>query len=459
MEYVGHGDPGDAVVVRGSLADREFIAFWHRDGVVTAAMNVNVWDVVEDLKAIVAAGHALEPGRSPIPPSPSPSSPDIARTRAPPTGVPMTKLQRLYANTARVPGSTTSRAATCATAPSPRMVGRRDPRRDRQPDDLRQRDRRLRRLRRAVLVAARRRAARSRTPTGSSSSPTSPTRSPCCGRSSTPATGPTASSPSRSPPNWPTTPRPRSPPPADLHARIDEPNLLVKIPATAEGVPAIQAMIAEGRSINVTLIFSLARYAEVIDAYLSGLETSPTPAATRRRCTASPRSSSAASTPRSTAAWRHSATTQALGVARPRRRRPGEARLPALPRAVLRRHAGSAWPRSARTVQRPAVGVDVDQEPRATPTRSTSTASSGPTPSPRCPRPPSPLRGPRHASPARSTSTWTRRTTRCVASPPLGVDMDDVGLTLENQGIASFHESFRDVLAALDAKARHTGGH
>ena len=39
---------------------REFIAFWHRDGVVTAAMNVNVWDVVEDLKAIVASGHPVE---------------------------------------------------------------------------------------------------------------------------------------------------------------------------------------------------------------------------------------------------------------------------------------------------------------------------------------------------------------------------------------------------------------
>ncbi len=62
MEYVGYSGPGDAIVVRGSLADREFIAFWHRDGIVTAAMNVNVWDVVEDLKAIVAGGRALEPG-------------------------------------------------------------------------------------------------------------------------------------------------------------------------------------------------------------------------------------------------------------------------------------------------------------------------------------------------------------------------------------------------------------
>jgi transaldolase len=58
----------------------------------------------------------------------------------------------------------------------------------------------------------------------------------------------------------------------DLHARIDLPNLLVKIPATAEGVPAIGHMIAAERSINVTLIFSLERYEEVIEAYLRGLE-------------------------------------------------------------------------------------------------------------------------------------------------------------------------------------------
>ena len=58
----------------------------------------------------------------------------------------------------------------------------------------------------------------------------------------------------------------------DLHARIDRPNVLVKIPATPEGIPAIRTMISEGRSINVTLIFSISRYDQVIEAYLSGLE-------------------------------------------------------------------------------------------------------------------------------------------------------------------------------------------
>ena len=57
-----------------------------------------------------------------------------------------------------------------------------------------------------------------------------------------------------------------------LHTDIAAPNLYVKIPGTAEGVPAIRQMISEGRSINVTLLFSIERYDEVIEAYLSGLE-------------------------------------------------------------------------------------------------------------------------------------------------------------------------------------------
>jgi transaldolase len=57
-----------------------------------------------------------------------------------------------------------------------------------------------------------------------------------------------------------------------LHETIDAPNLYVKIPGTSEGLPAIQQMISEGRSINVTLLFGLERYGEVIEAYLAGLE-------------------------------------------------------------------------------------------------------------------------------------------------------------------------------------------
>ena len=57
-----------------------------------------------------------------------------------------------------------------------------------------------------------------------------------------------------------------------LDDQISSPNLYIKIPGTREGLPAITKMISEGRSINVTLLFSIQRYAEVIDAYMSGLE-------------------------------------------------------------------------------------------------------------------------------------------------------------------------------------------
>lgn len=59
----------------------------------------------------------------------------------------------------------------------------------------------------------------------------------------------------------------------DWVKQIDRPNLLVKVPATAEGIPAISRLIGEGISVNVTLIFGLDRYQGVIDAYLEGLET------------------------------------------------------------------------------------------------------------------------------------------------------------------------------------------
>ncbi|RZQ65690.1 transaldolase [Amycolatopsis suaedae] len=58
----------------------------------------------------------------------------------------------------------------------------------------------------------------------------------------------------------------------DLWKTVDRPNLLVKIPATEEGLPAITRTLAEGISVNVTLIFSVERYRAVIDAFFAGLE-------------------------------------------------------------------------------------------------------------------------------------------------------------------------------------------
>ena len=58
----------------------------------------------------------------------------------------------------------------------------------------------------------------------------------------------------------------------DLATRLGRPNVLIKVPATAAGIPAIEQLTALGINVNVTLIFGLDRYREVIEAYLSGLE-------------------------------------------------------------------------------------------------------------------------------------------------------------------------------------------
>jgi 3-phenylpropionate/trans-cinnamate dioxygenase ferredoxin reductase subunit len=65
MEYSGHAGPGsyDQVVFRGDVAAREFIAFWLADGRVLAGMNVNVWDVTEDIERLVRSGARIAPDR------------------------------------------------------------------------------------------------------------------------------------------------------------------------------------------------------------------------------------------------------------------------------------------------------------------------------------------------------------------------------------------------------------
>ena len=58
-----------------------------------------------------------------------------------------------------------------------------------------------------------------------------------------------------------------------LWAALNRPNVLIKVPATADGLPAIQQLIGEGISVNVTLLFGLPRYRQVVEAYLAGIET------------------------------------------------------------------------------------------------------------------------------------------------------------------------------------------
>jgi len=63
MEYSGYAENWDDVVFRGSRDAREFIAFWLTDGRVTAGMNLNVWDVVDDIQALIRSGAVVDPSR------------------------------------------------------------------------------------------------------------------------------------------------------------------------------------------------------------------------------------------------------------------------------------------------------------------------------------------------------------------------------------------------------------
>lgn len=124
----------------------------------------------------------------------------------------------------------------------------------------------------------------------------------------------------------------------ELWAKVDRENAMIKIPATIEGLAAISEVIAAGISVNVTLIFSLERYRQVINAYLVGLERRAPPGSTSRRSTRSPRSSCRVSTRRSTRASRPLALT---------RRARSRARLASRMRASRTRCSSSRSPATA----------------------------------------------------------------------------------------------------------------
>jgi transaldolase len=237
----------------------------------------------------------------------------------------------------------------------------------------------------------------------------------------------------------------------DLHERIDEPNLLVKIPATPEGVPAIRAMIAEGRAINVTLIFSLHRYAEVIEAYLSGLEAlaarggdlagvhSVASFFVSRVDTEVDRRLEAIGTPEALALRGRAAVAQARLAYR----------------LFQERFAGERWQRLAARGARPqrplwaststknpdypdTLYVDELIGPDTVNTLPEQTIAAFED----------------HGRLARSIDAGVEEAAEVMRRlAAVGVDMDDVGRTLEEAGVRGFHESFAGVLDALQAKA------
>jgi transaldolase len=235
-----------------------------------------------------------------------------------------------------------------------------------------------------------------------------------------------------------------------LHERITQPNLLVKIPATPAGVPAIQAMIAEGRSINITLIFSLARYGQVIDACLVGLEALDAAGGQLSRV------HSVASFFVSRVDTEVDRRLDALGTGEVRslRGRAAVAQAKLAYPLFRSRFAGERWEALAAAgayPQRP-LWASTSTKNAAYPDTLYIDNLIGPDTVNTLPEA-AIAAFEDHGRVARTIDTAVTGAVEMMERlAGLGIDKDDVGAALEEQGVASFHDAFAHVLAALEAK-------
>jgi len=237
-----------------------------------------------------------------------------------------------------------------------------------------------------------------------------------------------------------------------LHEAIAEPNLYVKIPGTAEGIAPIQTMIGEGRSINVTLIFSLDRYAEVMEAYLAGLEQAQGDLS---------RISSVASFFISRVDTEVDRRLEEIGTPAALALR-GQAAIAQAQVAYARFRAtfrGERWDalvaRGAR-VQRPLWASTSTKNP-AYPDTSYVDLLIGPDTVNTMPEETVDAFLD-HGTVARTVDTDASAAQATLdALATVGVDLDDVAQVLEDQGVAAFAKAFDELIGALDTKADTLG--
>jgi transaldolase len=241
-----------------------------------------------------------------------------------------------------------------------------------------------------------------------------------------------------------------------LHQRVGRPNLMVKIPGTEAGLPAIQQMIAEGRSINVTLIFSLDRYQRVMDAYIDGLEQYAATADADLTKVASVASFFISRVDSEVDARLDAiGTPEALAL----RGKAAVAQAKLAYQAFLRTFSGPRWEALAAqgaVVQRPLWASTSTKNPAYPDTLYVDH-----------------LIGPHtvntlpdatieafadHGTAARTIDLDVdQAVVAWAALAEVGVDMDDVADKLEREGVDSFQKSFTDLLDALTQKAATLG--
>ena len=238
-----------------------------------------------------------------------------------------------------------------------------------------------------------------------------------------------------------------------LHTTLHLANLMVKIPATAAGVPAIEEMIAEGRNINVTLIFSIERYDAVMEAYIHGLERLLEGGTTDLSGTASVASFFVSRVDTEVDRRLEKAGTPGALALRGRA---------AIAQAVLAYHlfnqrfSGPRWERLAAYGARPQRPLWASTSTKNPAFPDTLYVNSLIGPQSVNTLPDATLEAfDNHGTLARTIDEVEAVAGAFATMNGLraeGIDMDDVALTLEHEGVASFVKSFEELLSTLEER-------
>jgi transaldolase len=232
-----------------------------------------------------------------------------------------------------------------------------------------------------------------------------------------------------------------------LHERVGRPNVMIKIPATVEGIPAIEANLAAGINTNITLIFSLDRYAAVIDAYLRGLE---------RLLAAGGDPSGVSSVASFFVSRVDTETDRRLPEGHPLRGKAAVANAKLAYELFRQRFAGARWDALAAKgarLQRPLWASTSTKNPAYSPTLYIDELIGRDTVNTLAPASIDALHG-GDANLRPDTVQEDVEGAHAVITglAEAGVDFDDVTATLEREGVASFSTSFHDAFQTLEKR-------
>jgi transaldolase len=234
----------------------------------------------------------------------------------------------------------------------------------------------------------------------------------------------------------------------DLFARLGRPNVMIKIPATREGLPAITDAIAAGCNVNITLIFALERYQEVIEAYLEGLE---------QRVARNADISQIASVASFFVSRVDTETDRRLPEGHPLRGKAAVANAKLAYQVFRDRFSGPRWADlvgAGARLQRPLWASTSTKNPAYSPTLYVDELVGRDTVNTLAQASLDALaaHGPFRADAVEERVDGARAVIDELAAE--GVDFDDVTTTLEREGVAAFSGSYHDALSTLEKKAR-----